>query len=92
MNDPSAYRPRHVDPAGVIRADLIPLAAFLCGAEYDDHARSIILDHAAAGVPLGDLTHPTPDGWQILDRSDLDAAEAALARGRRASSSKGGPS
>ena len=40
----------YADRAGVIRPDLIPLAAFLCAEEYDDYARSLILDHAAAGA------------------------------------------
>lgn len=72
-----------VDRAGVIRPDLIPLAAFLCAEEYDDHARSIILDHAAAGAPLRDLTIPAPgsDGWRVLEPHDLAGAEEALRRG-----------
>jgi hypothetical protein len=72
-----------VDRAGVIRPDLIPLAAFLCAEEYDDYARSIILDHAAAGAPLQDLTIPFPgsDGWRVLEPCDLAGAEEALARG-----------
>ena len=73
---------RHIDRAGVLRPDLLPLAAFLCSAEYDDHARAIILDHAAAGAPLEILTHTTPDGRLILEPADLDAAEEALAKGR----------
>ena len=72
----------HIDPAGVLRPDLIPLAAFLCSAEYDDFARAIILDHAAADYPLEVLTHTTPDGWIVLDACDLEAAEEALAKGR----------
>ena len=44
-------------------------------------ARSIILDHAAAGAPLADLTVPTPDGWVVLEPHDLAAAEEALRRG-----------
>jgi hypothetical protein len=73
----------HIDRAGLIRPDLIPLAAFLCAEEYDDYARSIILDHAAAGAPLRDLTIPIPgsDGWRVLEPSDLAGAEEALARG-----------
>jgi hypothetical protein len=70
-----------VDRAGVIRPDLIPLAAFLCAEEYDDYARSLILDHAAAGAPLADLTRPTPEGHAILEPSDLAGAEEALRRG-----------
>jgi len=72
-----------VDRAGVIRPDLIPLAAFLCAEEYDDYARSLILDHAAAGAPLRDLTIPAPgsDGWRVLEPCDLAGAEEALARG-----------
>jgi len=70
-----------VDRVGVIRPDLIPLAAFLCAEEYDAYARSLILDHAAAGAPLVDLTAPTPDGWVILEPADLDGASEALARG-----------
>jgi hypothetical protein len=70
-----------VDRAGVIRPDLIPLAAFLCAEEYDDYARSIILDHAAAGAPLADLTVPTPEGWVVLEPHDLAGAVEALARG-----------
>lgn len=73
--------PIPVDRAGVIRPDLIPLAAFLCAEEYDAYARSLILDHAAAGAPLAVLTVPTPDGWVILEPSDLDGASEALARG-----------
>jgi hypothetical protein len=71
----------HIDRAGLIRPDLIPLAAFLCAEEYD--ARSIILDHAAAGAPLRDLTIPIPgsDDWRVLEPSDLACAEEALARG-----------
>ncbi|MDE2100043.1 MAG: hypothetical protein KGL39_22505 [Patescibacteria group bacterium] len=73
-----------IDRAGVIRPDLIPLAAFLCAEEYDPYARSLILDHAAAGAPLRDLTIPTPgtDGWRVLEPCDLAGAEEALARGR----------
>jgi hypothetical protein len=71
----------HVDRAGMIRPDLIPLAAFLCAEEYDDYARSIILDHAAAGAPLADLTIPTPEGHVILEPHDLTGAEEALGRG-----------
>jgi hypothetical protein len=71
----------HFDRAGVIRPDLIPLAAFLCAEEYDDYARSIILDHAAAGAPLADLTIPTPEGHVILEPADLAGAEEALRRG-----------
>jgi hypothetical protein len=41
-----------VDQSGLVRPDLIPLAAFLCSEEYDDSARSIVLDCAAAGTPL----------------------------------------
>ena len=70
-----------VNRAGVIRPDLIPLAAFLCAEEYDDYARSIILDHAAAGAPLADLTRPTPEGWVVLEPHDLAGAEEALRRG-----------
>jgi hypothetical protein len=69
------------DRAGVIRPGLIPLAAFLCAEEYDDYARSIILDHAAAGAPLADLTRPTPEGWVVLEPQDLAGAEEALRRG-----------
>ena len=79
----------HVDRAGVIRPDLIPLAAFLCAEEYDAYARSIILDHAAAGAPLADLTVPTPDGWVILEPCDLAGAEEALARGGPAPRGRG---
>ena len=73
----------YADRAGVIRPDLIPLAAFLCAEEYDDYARSLILDHAAAGAPLADLTVPAPgsDGWRVLEPHDLAGAEEALARG-----------
>ena len=70
-----------VDQSGLVRPDLIPLAAFLCGEEYGAYARSIILDHAAAGAPLEDLTRPTPDGWVVLEPHDLAAAEEALRRG-----------
>jgi hypothetical protein len=80
-----------VDRAGVIRPDLIPLAAFLCSEEYDASARSIILDHAAAGAPLADLTIPTPDGWVVLEPSDLADAEEALRRGRPAPVAGGAP-
>ena len=81
----------HVDRAGVIRPDLIPLAAFLCAEEYDAYARSLILDHAAAGAPLADLTAPTPDGWVILEPADLDGASEALARGGPAPAVAVGP-
>ena len=70
-----------VDQSGLIRPDLIPLAAFLCSEEYGAYARSIILDHAAAGAPLAELTAPTPDGWVVLEPHDLAAAEEALRRG-----------
>ena len=70
-----------VDQSGLVRPDLIPLAAFLCAEEYGSYARSIILDHAAAGAPLADLTIPTPDGWVVLEPHDLAAAEEALRRG-----------
>jgi hypothetical protein len=70
-----------VDQSGLVRPDLIPLAAFLCAEEYGAYARSIILDHAAAGAPLEDLTRPTPDGWVVLEPCDLAAAEEALRRG-----------
>jgi hypothetical protein len=70
---------------------MIPLAAFLCSADYGAVARGIILDHAAAGAPLADLTRPTPDGWQILDPNDLAAAAEALAAGiARNDAAKGG--
>jgi hypothetical protein len=69
-----------VDQSGLVRPDLIPLAAFLCAEEYGAYARSIILDHAAAGAPLADLTAPTPDGWVVLEPHDLAAAEEALRR------------
>jgi hypothetical protein len=75
------YPSLHIDRAGVIRPDLIPLAAFLCAEEYDDYARSIILDHAAAGAPLADLTVATPDGWVVLEPIDLAGAQEALCRG-----------
>ena len=81
----------HVDRAGVIRPDLIPLAAFLCAEEYDDYARSIILDHAAAGAPLADLTVATPDGWVVLEPCDLAGAQEALRRGGLAPVSGGAP-
>jgi hypothetical protein len=71
----------HIDRAGVIRPDLIPLAAFLCTEEYDPYARSIILDHAGAGASLADLTIPTPEGHVILEPHDLAGAEEALRRG-----------
>jgi hypothetical protein len=71
----------HIDPSGLIRPDLIPLAAFLCAEEYGSAARSIILDHAAAGAALEVLTHPTPEGWVVLEPHDLAAAEEALRRG-----------
>jgi hypothetical protein len=77
MNNKSLF----VDRSGLIRPDLIPLAAFLCAEEYGTYARSIILDHAAAGAPLADLTVPTPDGWVVLEPIDLAAAEEALRRG-----------
>jgi hypothetical protein len=69
--------------AGVIRPDLIPLAAFLCVEEYDAVSRGIILDHAAAGAPLRNLTIPAPgtDGWRVLEPHDLAGALEALARG-----------
>jgi hypothetical protein len=70
-----------VDQSGLIRPDLIPLATFLCGEEYGAYARSIILDHAAAGAPLAELTAPTPDGWVVLEPHDLAEAEEALRRG-----------
>ena len=72
-----------VDRAGMIRPDLIPLAAFLCAEEYDDYARSLILDDAAAVDPLRDLTIPAPgsDGWRFLKLADLAGAEEVLARG-----------
>ena len=70
-----------VDQSGLVRPDLIPLAGFLCSEEYGTYARSIILDHAAAGAPLVDLTQPTPDGWVVLEPHDLAAAEEALRRG-----------
>jgi hypothetical protein len=75
------YPSLHVDRSGLIRPDLIPLAAFLCAEEYGTYARSIILDHAAAGAPLADLTTPTPDGWVVLEPHDLALAEEALRRG-----------
>ena len=81
----------HVDRAGVIRPDLIPLAAFLCAEEYDDYARSIILDHAASGAPLADLTVATPDGWVILEPFDLAGAQEALRRGGPAPRVEGNP-
>jgi hypothetical protein len=93
MNGDPASRPRPIDRAGGLRPDLIPVAAFLCDAEYDAAARSVILDHAAAGAPLVDLIRPTADGWRILEPGDLEAAEAALARGRGpAGPAGGGPS
>ncbi len=70
-----------VDRAGVIRPDLIPLAAFLCAEAYDDVSRGIILDHAAAGAPLADLTVATPDGHLILEPVHLAGAEEALRLG-----------
>jgi hypothetical protein len=82
MNTRPSFKTLNIDRAGVIRPDLIPLAAFLCAEEYDPDARSIILDHAAAGAPLAVLTASTPDGWVILEPSDLQDAEEALARGR----------
>jgi hypothetical protein len=81
-----------VDRAGVIRPDLIPLAAFLCAEEYDAISRGIILDHAAAGAPLADLTRATPDGHLILEPSDLAGAEEALRRGGTAPVAGGAPS
>jgi hypothetical protein len=75
------YPSLHLDRAGLIRPDLIPLAAFLCAEEYDDYARALILDHAAASAPLAGLTGPTPEGWVILEPCDLAGAEEALARG-----------
>ena len=80
-----------VDRAGVIRPDLIPLAAFLCAEEYDAISRGIILDHAAAGAPLADLTRATPDGHLILEPSDLAGAEEALRRGGPAPIAGGAP-
>jgi hypothetical protein len=81
----------HIDRDRILRPDLIPLAAFLCSAEYTDDARTIILAHAAGGAPLAILTATTPDGAVILEPSDLEAAEAALARGRGfADAGKGG--
>jgi hypothetical protein len=83
-----------LDQSGLVRPDLIPLAAFLCAEEYGAYARSIILDHAAAGAPLEDLTRPTPDGWVVLEPFDLAAAEEALRRGGpppRAESGNGHP-
>lgn len=73
--------PLFVDRAGVVRPDLIALAAFLFAEEYGDYARSLILDHAAAGAPLADLTVPTPEGWVVLEPIDLAGAEEALRRG-----------
>ena len=70
-----------VDRAGVIRPDLIPLAAFLCAEEYDASARSLILAHAAAGAPLADLAVPAFGGVVVLEPHDLAGAEEALARG-----------
>lgn len=91
MNTHPAFQALHFDRAGVIRPDLIPLAALLCSAEYDAYARRLILDQAAAGAPLADLTLPTPDGWLILDPADLEAAEAALIQGRgQALAARGG--
>jgi hypothetical protein len=81
-----------VDQSGLVRPDLIPLAAFLCAEEYDDYARSIILDHAAAGFPLEILTRPTPDGWVVLEPHDLAAAEEALRHGGPAPIAGGAPS
>jgi hypothetical protein len=83
-----------VDQSGLVRPDLIPLAAFLCTEEYGAYARSIILDTAAAGTPLEVLTRPTPDGWVVLEPHDLAAAEEALRRGGlapRAESGNGHP-
>lgn len=76
----------------MIRPDLIPLAAFLCAEEYEPYARSIILDHAAAGFPLEILTRPTPEGWVVLEPCDLASAEEALRRGGPAPVSGGAPS
>lgn len=73
--------PLFVDRAGVVRPDLIALAAFLFAEEYDDYARSLILDHAAAGAPLADLTVPTPEEWVVLEPIDLAGAEEVLRRG-----------
>jgi hypothetical protein len=91
MNSHPAFKSSHIDRAGVIRPDLIELAAYLCSAEYTAEARLTILDHAASGVPLADLTVPTADGALILDPGDLEPAEAALAQGRGfAQGAKGG--
>jgi hypothetical protein len=89
MNRDAASRSLPGDRAGFLPPDLIPLAAFLCVAEYDDDARSIILDRVAAGVPLVELTCPAPDGSAVLEPCDLDAASAALARGRGACPARG---
>jgi hypothetical protein len=80
-----------VDQSGLVRPDLIPLAAFLCAEEYGAYARSIILDHAAAGAPLEVLTRPTPEGWVVLEPCDLAGAVEALARGGPAPVSGGAP-
>jgi hypothetical protein len=80
-----------VDQSGLVRPDLIPLAAFLCAEEYEAYARSIILDHAAAGFPLEILTRPTPDGWVVLEPCDLAGAVEALARGGPAPVAGGAP-
>lgn len=81
----------HVDRVGIIRPDLIPLAAFLCAEEYDTISRGIILDHAAAGAPLEILTARTPDDQIILEPADLAGAEEALARGGPAPIAGGAP-
>jgi hypothetical protein len=81
MSTHPAYPSLPVDRAGLIRPDLIPLAAFLCAEEYGDSARAIILGQAAAGAALEALTRPTPGGWVILEPIDLAGAREALARG-----------